>query len=326
MRSVQRGFRYGTLGGRNNFFLRRSVETIKNPVQRVGCQQAERVAPNAITLRLPGRACNLTKPWQAMAITADQRFMATMTADLTATRKLLIPDIAWVEIPGGQFLYGEQRETRELPSFWIARYPVTNQQYQTFIDDGGYEDDRWWRDLKKPEQEESRWPQPNRPKTNVNWYEAMAFCRWLTARLGQPEDGIRLPTELEWERAARGEKGLKYPWGNEYRSGFANVDEKDKKDGPWYLEQTTAVGLYPHGDSPDQVEDLAGTVWEWCLNKHGKPEETQADTSDDWRVLRGGSWFHLPRLVRAALRGNLHPEARNDGGGFRVLSSFPISS
>ena len=90
----------------------------------------------------------------------------------------------------------------------------------------------------------------------MNWYEAVAFCRWLTARLALPEDSIRLPTELEWEKAARGDQGLAYPWGAEDRSGIANVDETDRygidqrKAGPWVLDQTAAVDVYPHGGSP----------------------------------------------------------------------------
>ncbi|MGR9108232.1 MAG: formylglycine-generating enzyme family protein, partial [Gammaproteobacteria bacterium] len=120
---------------------------------------------------------------------------------------LQVPDIAWVEIPAGPFLYGEgsSKRTIELPTFWIAKYPITNCQYQTFIDAGGYEEARWWKDLVKPKPEASRWPQANRPKTNVDWYEAVAFCRWLSAMLELKEDTIRLPTEQEWEKAARGE-------------------------------------------------------------------------------------------------------------------------
>jgi len=239
------------------------------------------------------------------------------------TRTLFIPDIDWVEIPRGPFIY-QSRETRELPTFWIARYPITNVQFQTFIDDGGYREDRWWQDLKKPEVTESRWSQVNRPRTDVDWYEAVAFTRWLNAQLGLPEGSIRLPTELEWEKAARGEKGLVYPWGREYLSGFANVDEKEGKDGPWYLEQTTAVGLYPQGRSPYGVEDLAGTVWEWCLNKHNKPEDQRPDTSGDARVLRGGSWFLHSGYARADNRGGDHPGFRTSSGGSGCCPRSPF--
>ncbi len=242
------------------------------------------------------------------------------------TRRLLIPDIAWVKIPAGPFIYGEgsQQTTINLDDFWIAKYPITNQQCQTFIDDGGYQDERWWRDLKKPNPEASRWPQANRPRTNVDWYEAVAFTRWLSAVLGLEEGSIRLPTEQQWEKAARGERGLIYPWGNEYQSGFANIDETERKEGPWYLQQTTAVGLYPHGESPYHIEDMSGTVWEWCLNKWDKLDMTEADVSGDSRVVRGGSWLFNPAFARAVDRDWYGPDDRNYDGGFRVLSVVPI--
>jgi hypothetical protein len=236
-----------------------------------------------------------------------------------------LPDIAWVAIPAGPFIW-QDGERRELPACWIAKYPVTNAQYQCFIDDGGYKDGRWWRDLVLPGPAQPSWPQRNRPRTNVGWYEAMAFCRWLTARLALPEDSVRLPTELEWEKAARGEHGLAYPWGAEYRPGFAKVDEFHRhKKGLRYRTQSIAVGLYPHGSSPYGVEDLAGTVWEWCLNKRADLDAIAADTSGAVRALRGGSFGHPPDLARADLRAGLPSGNRLVGGGFRLLSSVPIN-
>lgn len=242
------------------------------------------------------------------------------------TRRIRIPDIAWVEIPGGPFIW-QQGERRELPTFWIARYPVTNAQYQCFIDDGGYQEDRWWGDLKRPQPESSQWPQGNRPRTNLSWYECVAFCRWLSARLAMPEDSIRLPTEPEWEKAARGERGLAFPWGDEYRPGFANVRETDGyQTGPWYLEQTTAVGLYPHGRSPDGVEDLAGTVWEWCLNRYDNTAAAKPYTFEDKRPLLGGSWGGHPGRARAGIRIWNLLDSRYVTWGFRLLSSVPIDA
>ncbi|MCF1182435.1 formylglycine-generating enzyme family protein [Marichromatium gracile] len=239
------------------------------------------------------------------------------------TRRLRVPDIAWIEIPGGPFIY-QGGETGELPTFWIARYPVANAQYQTFIDDGGYEEPRWWVDLVRPTPEPSRWPQPNRPRTDINWYEAVAFTRWLNAKLGLPEGSLRLPTELEWEKAARGEHGRIYPWGEEYRSGYANVDEKMADAGQWSLGQTTAVGLYPHGGSSEGVADLAGNVWEWCLNKFDDVTVATPDDSGDSRVLRGGCWIDDPDIACAAPRLRDHPEGRDNSRGVRLLSSILI--
>ena len=259
-----------------------------------------------------------------------------------------VPAIDWVAIPPGRFEY-QQGETLELPGFWMARYPVTNRQFQAFIAAGGYGvapgllsktlqaltkltareteagTDEWW-NLRKPQPEASYWPQGNRPRTNVDWYEAIAFTRWLGARLGLPEGALRLPTEVEWERAARGAAGRIYPWGNEYRPGYANVNETLQKDGPWYLGQTTAVGVYPHGASPEGVEDLSGGVWEWCLNRFDDPGDTRVDASGAPRALRGGSWNGQPDYADATVHGDPHPEFRDYFIGFRVLSSVPMTA
>ncbi len=232
-----------------------------------------------------------------------------------------LPDIDWVEIPGGEFLYGEEKELRELPTFWIARYPVTNAQYQAFIDAGGYREERWWQGPAERTgvRFDPEWREPNRPSETVSWYEAMAFCRWLSDVFRYE---VRLPKEEEWEKAARGSDGRVYPWGDEYVPGFANVDEKISKAGPTYLEQTTAVGLYPQGASPYGVLDLAGNVWEWCLNEYEQPDRTDPG-GDARRVLRGGSWFSYPELARASLRGRYRPDSRDDDSGFRVVCWSP---
>jgi formylglycine-generating enzyme required for sulfatase activity len=246
-----------------------------------------------------------------------------------------LPDIDWVEIPGGPFIY-QNGERRELPTFWISRYPVTNRQFQAFIDAGGYSTKSrvgkilstmtgkrgdWWKGLQQPEPEKSSWPQGNRPRTDVNWYEAVAYTRWLSAALGLQEGTIRLPTEAEWEKAARGEDGRAYPWGEDYQSGFANIDETLGGKGRWNLDQTTAVGLYPQGRSPYGVEDMAGTVWEWCWNEHGQPEVVGSKNGDRPRVLRGGSWINNSDNARANNRNRNDPDNRNNNIGFRLLSS-----
>ena len=251
-----------------------------------------------------------------------------------------LPVIDWVEIPGGPFVY-QHGEKVELPTFYISRYPVTNAQFQAFIDAGGYgkpdgvlkragrifqqaatQKEDWWINLKKPKPNRSYWPQGNRPKTNIDWYEAIAFTRWLTAQLGYE---VRLPTEQEWEKVARGTEGLIYPWGIDYRSGYANIYETKNKAGKWNLGQTTAVGIYPQGQSPYGVIDMAGNVWEWCLNKVDYPEIITPDTSGDSRVLRGGSWVYETVYARAGYRVGGSPRGRNEGWGCRILSSVPIA-
>ena len=173
-----------------------------------------------------------------------------------------LPDIDWVEIEGGKFIY-QQGERRMLETFRIARYPITNSQWQAFLNaSDGYANDRWWEGLTNPDRqpEKSTWIESNHPVTDVSWFEAVAFCRWLTAKLGLP---VRLPTEWEWERAARGRNGREYPWGDGYREGFANIHETERNAGSRFIRRTSPVGMYPQGYSEDGVCDLTGNVWEW---------------------------------------------------------------
>jgi len=230
-----------------------------------------------------------------------------------------LPDIDWVEVPAGAFLYGYNKERRESDAFRIGRCPITNSQYQAFIAAGGYREVRWWAGLEKSS-ENPRWTQPNRPRERVSWYEAMAYCAWLGDALGLE---IRLPTEWEWERAARWTDGRQYPWGNGYRAGYANINEPYDKAGPYYLRQTTGAGIYPQGASREGVLDLAGNVWEWCLNEYQDPQRIQPGGTG-WRVLRGGSWGIGRAAAHTAYREGRGPGYRFDGLGFRLLCVSPI--
>ncbi len=127
--------------------------------------------------------------------------------------------------------------------------------------------------------------------------------------------------------AARGVEGREYPWGKGYESGRANVNETfGRRVGDWFIAQTTAVGVYPQGASSEGVLDLSGNVWEWCLNKYEPPEQIQADTSGESRVLRGGSWGDAAGGgARGSRRSRANPDYRADSSGFRVVSSAPIA-
>jgi formylglycine-generating enzyme required for sulfatase activity len=235
-----------------------------------------------------------------------------------------IPEIDWVRIPGGEFLY-QKGEPRRIETFYMARYAVTNAQYEAFLNaPDGYRDDRWWEGFSEPHRtpQQPRWGEPNHPMETVNWSEAMAFCGWLSHRLGYE---VRLPTEWEWERAARGTDGREFPWGAEYKPGCANIDETSwfGKVGPHYLRRTSPVGIYPQGASPEGVLDLSGNVWEWCLNEYMKPERTQRSGTES-RVLRGGSWYGFPAYSRADFRVLGHPSDRSSDVGFRAVCSSPI--
>ena len=159
--------------------------------------------------------------------------------------------------PGRTFPLSERREADAADLLHLTLY-ITNAQFQAFIDDPkGYGNPRWWEGLtERFEQPEAPWwSYANHPRESVSWYEAMAFCTWLSERLGTE---VRLPTEQEWEKAARGTNGNEYPWGKDYISGFANINETWDKAVEHYLRRTTVVGLYPQGRSPYGVMDLAG--------------------------------------------------------------------
>jgi formylglycine-generating enzyme required for sulfatase activity len=161
-------------------------------------------------------------------------------------------------VPAGAYPYGEQNETLDIEApFLLGRYPVTNGQYRAFLDDGGYgKRDCWseagwaWRQREKISEPRfwrgRRWNGPNQPVVGVSFWEAEACCRWA---------GGRLPREQEWEVAARGRDGYRYPWGNDWQDGICNSEEAG-------LGVTSPVGLFPGSrQRPLGLEDLAGNVW-----------------------------------------------------------------
>lgn len=243
-----------------------------------------------------------------------------------------LPDIEWVDIPAGAFLMGsDDRGEDEKPqhkitlsAYRISRYPITYQQFQAFLDaDDGFRNPDWGEGLaaedehkKQPgEQAFKVW---NHPREDVSWLDAVAFCRWLSAKVGYE---VRLPTETEWEKAARGESGLIYPYGNEYDSAKANTSDTG-------IGQTSAVGLFPNGASPYGVMDMSGNVWELCSSQYKSYPFDGADGREDLggtsaRVVRGGSWAYIQGSTRAAFRRNYLPTDRNNIIGFRVVCSSP---
>jgi formylglycine-generating enzyme required for sulfatase activity len=161
----------------------------------------------------------------------------------------------------------------------------------------------------------------NHPRERVSWYDAIAFCRWLSWRQGGAyaldkvdEWAVRLPTEFEWERAARGTNGLIYPYGNEFDAAKGNTAETK-------IGQTSAVGIFPNGASPDGVLDMSGNVWQWCLTEYNNsaPDASSENIrTTNRRVLRGGSWGNDHFNARAVVRRSGNPSNRINDYGFRV--------
>ena len=179
----------------------------------------------------------------------------------------------------------------KVDNFEIGKYPVTVQEYQIFVDEGGAKPYGW----------EDQLLRPNCPVVNVSWVYAKAYCDWAH---------VRLPTEVEWERAARGAEGREYPWGNE-KPDPDRANYADSK-----LERVSPVGLFPQGSTPDGIADLAGNVWEWCADWY--------DASEKYRVLRGGSCWNDSDDVRPSVRYGFRPVAGFDYVGFRCAREvFP---
>ncbi len=247
---------------------------------------------------------------------------------------MTLPDIDWVEIPGGEFRYGDNSQRAaspqkfSLPTFYISRYPVTYKQFQAFLDDPeGYANPQWFEGLAANDDNrrmnEQYFKFSNHPRETVNWYQAIAFCRWLSWRLGGKFDlekvadwAVRLPTEFEWEKAARGTDGRIYPYKGDYDPARGNTHDTG-------IGQTSAVGIFPNGASPYGVMDMSGNVWEWCLSDYQKPEPDAGKEnlrSNASRPLRGGSWNDNQDFARAVCRYYVNPYVRVNFTGFRVVS------
>ncbi len=235
---------------------------------------------------------------------------------------LKIPDIAWgEEVPAGKYTVGGDKEAGKSDKrpvtipypYRLARYLVTNAQFACFVAAHDFSDGRWWRGLPDKERQIDNpyFSYANGPRETVSWYQAVAFCRWLSDKLGYT---VELPHEYEWEVAARWPDNRFYPWGNKFDAAKANISEGNNVGEP------TAVGLYPHGaNSKLNLYDLSGNVWEWCRNKFKTPDDEGVDGSDDWRVLRGGSFYGLANLARAAYRSYFVPGSRYYDFGFRLV-------
>ncbi len=208
--------------------------------------------------------------------------------------------IKMLPIPAGEFHYGDNKRKFTLPEFAISETPVTNQQYQAFVAATQHPAPGHWENGQIPEGKERH------PVVRVSWHDAQAFCNWL---------GVDLPGEMQWEKAALGDRLRFYPWGD-------TPPERDRCNFGNYRKGTTAVDEYPGGASPYGVLDMVGNVWEWTRDCYDGDKAT--------RVLRGGSFCDYEAFLRPTVRerGNLNDKYVNQG--FRVvlnegLTSLPVA-
>jgi formylglycine-generating enzyme required for sulfatase activity len=228
-----------------------------------------------------------------------------------APQAMSVTDIM-IEIPAGPFTMGSDEGDPEdapahevdLPAFEIDKFEVTNADFEAFVDTTGYvtfaekQGAGTWRD-------EWGTGEDTHPVTMVTWDDAQAYCGWL---------GKRLPSEAEWEKAARGDDGRSFPWGNEWDPNKANVKERG-------LRGTAAVGSFGDGASPYGVEDMVGNVWEWTADWYQPyPGNSTEDPyyGERFRVTRGGGWFDEEAQATTFNRNAADPnKTANDDLGFR---------
>ncbi len=227
-----------------------------------------------------------------------------------------------VRIPAGPFVMGSDDRLAdegpahrvELPDYWIDRYEVTNLQYKAFIDATGHRSPRHFRNRTYPA------GKVDHPVTFVSWYDARDYCRWA---------GKRLPTEQEWEKAARGTDARIYPWGNEFAIERANTPVRWVRLGR--QGDTTPIGAFPEGRSPYGLEDMSGNVWEWTSSWYlPHPGNTQPSENYGhiYKVLKGGSWWDCSYYkcgISAPTfnRSFFNARVRNSSFGFRCAADRP---
>jgi formylglycine-generating enzyme required for sulfatase activity/predicted Ser/Thr protein kinase len=217
-----------------------------------------------------------------------------------------------VMVPAGHFWMGSRVEESKnesekprhrvhLATYYIDKYLVTNQAYRRFVKETGHPEPSHWAD--------PQFNHPLQPVVGISWHDAEAYVKWANKRL---------PTEAEWEKAARGPEGFSYPWGNQFAAGKANVD--------FMMNQTSQVGHFPGGASPYGCLDLIGNVWEWCADwfdekyySTSPPQNPTGPKKGQKKVIRGGAWDTISFNCRNAFRFFADPGAKALNIGFRCV-------
>jgi len=221
-------------------------------------------------------------------------------------------------VPAGEFMMGSATgDADEQPvhrvyvkAFSMDKYQVSVGHYAKFLESTSQPAPPDWSIMNKSRHQ-------NRPVINVDWADAVAYCTWV---------GKRLPTEAEWEKAARGTDGRIYPWGNELPMGFHANMKKEQWSDHYVL---SPVGMYEDGKSPYGIYDMAGNVWEWVSDwydpdyyQNSPSQNPTGPPTGDHKVIRGGSWGSTPKDLRSSDRDNHVPSARGMGTGFRCAKTL----
>ena len=284
----------------------------------------------------------------AVAVTIKTQATATAVAAIYKPIEDLV-GMKFVMVPEGEFLMGSPDDEGDddehpqhpvkLGAFMIGVTEVTNAQYRPFVEAGGYRNSTFWSDdgwkwrTENSIIEPGCWGdknlnQPDLPVVCINWYEADAYSSWLRA---ETRLNIRLPTEAEWEKAARGRYGSVYPWGSEFDSKRLNYCDSNCDSG-WKdanvndnFIMTAPVGSFPIGASPYGALDMAGNVWEWTYDWYDKAYYANSPSIEPFSstgtnfVVRGGSWYESADGVRSANRSSAPLETANPLLGFRLV-------
>lgn len=250
-----------------------------------------------------------------------------------------LPDIVWCEVPAGAFIMGWESNAQALfgketplqrlwlKSFSISKYPITNAQFGGFVLDGGYTAKwrhcwteagwQWKGATNGPNKTDDGYNLSNYPAVMITWYEAVAFSNWLSEKLGRM---VSLPTEAQWERAARHTDARWYPWGDDLTPDHANYYATG-------IGEKSTVGIFTKGGCRCGAQDMCGNIWEWCLTKWREDYNTPPDDEpegDALRVLRGGSFDLDAGGVRCGVRNWNLPDSSYGHYGFRVVcTSIP---
>ncbi len=292
---------------------------------------------------------HLAAPLQVSPADAQPAPTGAPGTGIEAGTKQVLGRVQFAYVPKGRFVMGSRADnllafSDERPQhivdipygYWIARYPVTNEQFAVFVEAMQYqttaEKEGGWSSEAMEYVEGFNWRHPlgtdsdikrkgSHPVVQISWHDAVRYCEWLTDKLHDQigTSIVRLATEAEWEKAARGEYGNEWPWGNEFDPEHCNSAESDK-------DTTTQGGIYsPQGDSPYSVADMAGNVWEWCRSI-ARPYPYQASAEHESeilktveRIMRGGSYLQSQGDVRTAVRDWFPPDTRDRTSGFRIV-------